>query len=174
MNIILKNQIWTIDNFLSKEECTKFISDINNKERVRPFTISGKFKNDRFIDDKLANSFYNKVKKEIDKPILRANNLVMTGKYKPGDIFGLHTDTGLYFDLSKGEKSNYTLLIYLNDNFKGGRTIFYDNCFQKIVEIKPKKGMALLFDINLWHKAEEIYEGEKYWIGCEIISKMYM
>ena len=109
MNVELKDQIWTIDNFLSDEECLKFISEINNKESVRPFTISGKFKNDKFVNKELANLFYEKVKKEIDEPMLRANNLVMTGKYQPGDKFGLHTDTGLFFDLSKGEKSNYTL-----------------------------------------------------------------
>ena len=134
--------------------------------------MSGKFKNDRFVNVELANSFYEKVKKDVNAPMLRANNLVMTGKYQPGDVFGLHTDTGLYFDLNKGEKSNYTLLIYLNDNFTGGKTVFYNDNFQKIVEIEPKRGKALLFDIDLWHKGEEIYEGKKFWIGCEIISKI--
>lgn len=28
-----------------------------------------------------------------------------------------------------------------------------------------------VFDISLWHKGCELTEGEKYWIGCEIISK---
>ena len=65
-------------------------------------------------------------------------------------------------------------MIYLNDDFTGGKTVFYDDCFQKTVEIEPKKGKALLFDIDLWHKGEEIHNGEKFWIGCEIISKMHI
>lgn len=36
--------------------------------------------------------------------------------------------------------------------------------------IVPIKGYAVLFDISLWHKANEILECNKYWIGCEIIG----
>ena len=94
----------------------------------------------------------------------------MTGKFTKNDKFGLHTDTGLFYDKDKKEKSLYTLLIYLNDGFEGGETVFYDNNFEETYRVKPEKGKALLFHIDLWHKASEILEGEKYWIGCEIIS----
>ena len=35
-----------------------------------------------------------------------------------------------------------------------------------------EKGMALIFDINLWHKANKVINGNKYWIGREIIASM--
>ena len=173
MNEIIKDQIWTIDNFLSNKECTDFIKKINQKTDLVPFTQSGNFKNDKFINQKLATSFFDRVKKNINIPILRANNLIMTGNYDPGNEFGLHTDTGLYFDLLVMEKSNYTLLIYLNDDFEGGDTVFYNNNFKETVRIKPELGKALLFDISLWHQGLKILKGNKYWIGCEIISKFH-
>jgi hypothetical protein len=171
MNEIIKNQIWTINNFLTDDECDKFIELINTTKCERPFTRQGKFKNNKFINQGLANKFFAKVKKYINIPMLRANNLVMTGKYVKGNAFSLHTDTGLYLDIDKMEKSNYTLLIYLNDNFEGGNTVFFDNNFKEMIQIKPERGKALLFDISLWHKGQELLEGEKYWIGCEIISR---
>lgn len=170
INEILSNNIWTFYNFLTDKECDFFIEKINKKENIINFTMSGNFKNDKYINNELAQSFFYKVKKTLNINILRANNLIMTGKYTKNNEFGLHTDTGLYFDFIKKEKSNYTLLIYLNDNFKGGYTTFYDNNLKKTVSIKPKKGMALLFDISLWHKGCKILKGEKYWVGCEIIS----
>jgi len=30
----------------------------------------------------------------------------------------------------------------------------------------------ILFNIDLWHKANPLIEGSKYWIGCEIIGKI--
>lgn len=170
MNTIIENKIWTISNFLSNNECVKFIEQIANKTGTNPFTNSGYFKNDKYIDEDLASSFFNRIKDKIDIDIFRANNLIMTGMYVPGNRFGLHTDTGLYIDYNKKEKSRYTLLIYLNDNYEGGQTQFYSDEFQKTAAIQPEKGMALLFDIDLWHQGEEVISGQKYWIGCEIIS----
>ena len=60
------------------------------------------------------------------------------------------------------EMTRYTLLIYLNSNYEGGETN----------TIKPETGKALIFDIDLWHSELPVINGEKYWIGCEIIGKM--
>lgn len=95
----------------------------------------------------------------------------MAGYYQKEKSFGIHTDTGLYYNIELNQKSRWTLLIYLNDNFDGGETVFYDtNTWNKVCEIKPEIGKALLFDIDLWHSGSPIVDGEKYWIGCEIIG----
>jgi prolyl 4-hydroxylase len=171
------NKIYTIKNFLSAKECDKFIEQIDNKGKTIAFTSVGKFKNDKYVDEKLANSFYEKIISTIDKQIIdrckiiKANNLIMTGKYAPNQQFGMHTDTGLYFNKKEKLKSRYTLLIYLNDNYEGGETSFYDQKFQHILDIKPQKNMALLFDIDMWHKGKQVLSEHKYWIGCEIIGR---
>jgi prolyl 4-hydroxylase len=174
MNNIYQNKIFTITDFLSDIECDTFIDNINNKTKIVNFTSASQFKNDKYIDDKLANSFYDKIKQSfgnelIDKlHIIDVNNLIMTGRYNASQQFNLHTDTGLYFNKKNKIKSRYTLLIYLNDNYNGGETGFFDDDFSHIIDIKPKKGMALLFDINMWHKGNLLLNNNKYWIGCEI------
>lgn len=164
--------IKTQNNFLTDEECNSFIKGINNKTNKICFTDNGKFENDKYTNPELADYFYQKLKPKLEFKTYRANNLIMTGKYTPNEEFGIHTDTGLYYNIDQKEKSRYTLLIYLNDDFEGGETIFYDDYFKEIKRIIPKKGMALIFDIDLWHKANKVKTGYKYWIGCEIIASM--
>ena len=166
--------IYELDDFLTLDECNSFIYQIDNSKVKTNFTDSGKFDNKKWVDKQLAEQFYGKLKRysiNQGERILRPNNLIMSGKYNVGDLFSLHTDTGLFYDLDAKEKSLWTLLIYLNDNFKGGETVFYDNYWKVDKIIKPKTGMAILFDIDLWHCGNQVVEGNKYWIGCEIIGK---
>jgi hypothetical protein len=106
---------------------------------------------------------------------LRPNNLIMAGLYAPHDSFGLHTDTGLYFNREENTRSRWTLLIYLNDvaPADGGETVFYNtDTWAEAQRIRPEAGKALLFDIDLWHRGDALLQGEKCWIGCEIIGAM--
>jgi prolyl 4-hydroxylase len=175
MNITLKEKgIYTIKNFLSEEECQKYLSLVFTPPReATNFTDSGLFKNMKWVDQELADLFYKKLANYIDPTELaiRANKLIMTGNYESGQQFSLHTDTGLFYDKKNREKSRWTLLIYLNDNFEGGNTLFYDDNWNLTEEIKPEKGKALLFDIDLWHRGDILKSGIKQWIGCEIIGK---
>jgi len=164
--------IQTFPHFLTEEECNLFIDKIRTTHATN-FTDSGKFTNKKWTDQELANRFYKRLQSfDSHSNYLRPNNLIMAGLYKSGDSFGIHTDTGLFYDRNLKEKSKWTLLIYLNDTFEGGETVFYhsDN-WEEAYRIRPKLGMGLLFDIDLWHSGMPVYNGEKYWIGCEIIGK---
>jgi hypothetical protein len=48
--------------------------------------------------------------------------------------------------------------------------VFYNDKWIVNKIVQPKEGMAILFDIDLWHKANPLLKREKYWIGCEIIG----
>ena len=50
---------------------------------------------------------------------------MITAKYLEETEFGLHTDTGIYYNKEENLQGKYTLLVYLNDNYEGGETIFY-------------------------------------------------
>lgn len=167
--------IYVFPEFLTQEECTLF------REKLRAplpdatnFTDSGNFKNRKWVDQPLANSFYTRLldfqTEDRDRKFLGANTLIMSGEYGPGNSFGLHTDTGLYYNRKDKIKSAWTLLIYLNHDFEGGTTSFYTDTFEPTVTIQPKEGSALVFDIDLWHKGDEVLKGDKAWIGCEIIG----
>lgn len=159
--------IYELDEFLSKDECNDFIEKINNNKTIVPFTNSGLFKNNKWRDLELATSFYNRIK--LDENIIRPNDVIMSGMYNVGDSFSLHTDTGLYY--SSTEETRWTLLIYLNDDYTGGETVFYNDDWTHKKTVIPKTGKAILFDIDLWHKGNVLLSGTKYWIGCEIIGK---
>ncbi len=168
-----KNGIYTIPNFLNEDEIKLYNNLVLNPPNdATDFTNTGIFSNNKWYNNVVADSFFNKLEKYIEKSDLaiKANNVVMTGNYKEGEEFNLHTDTGLFYDKINGKKSRWTLLIYLNDDFDGGDTTFYDNNWQITDVIKPVKGTALLFDIDLWHRGNKIFSGNKRWIGCEIIG----
>ena len=167
--------IQTFSNFLTLDECDRFQKIILNVDSTN-FTDNGSFKNKKWTDLKLATDFFKRLI-ELDKNnitrYIRANKLIIVSIYDVGDSFGFHTDTGLFYDKSSGEESRWTLLIYLNDNFEGGETAFYDtDTWKEVLRIKPQKGMALIFDIDLWHSGLPLLSGNKKWIGCEIIGKI--
>lgn len=175
---VINKVVKVVDNFLTDEECDnyiKLIEDIANSEHKHvPFSDTACNFNHKYVDKTLAQIFYDKC---LQKGILEdcctgPNNLIMVSKYLKGENFGIHTDTGLYYNANEKTKTRYTLLIYLNDNFEGGKTVFYDNNFNITKTISPKRGSCLLFDIDLWHEGKEVTNGSKYWIGCEIIGPM--
>jgi len=159
--------IRTFPNFLTADECRTFTSVCG--PNASQFTNSGKFDNKKWHDPVLAAHFFQRLI-AINKceQMLRANTVII--HYKSGDSFNLHTDTGLYYDRESQTKSRWTLLIYLNDDFDGGQTEFFDDSWVLTRTIEPVAGTALLFDINLWHRGTEVTKGEKHWIGCEIIG----
>ncbi len=168
--------IYTIDFFLQPEELAAFREMVlSPPAESDQFTSNGLFKNFKVIDLALATRFYERLVAsglvaDRGHRFLRANKYVMAGHYRPGDQFSLHTDTGLFYDRKAGEKSRWTLLVYLNDDFDGGQTTFFTDAGKETVRVQPVAGRALLFDIDLWHRGEEVRGGEKMWIGCEIIG----
>ncbi len=168
--------IHILENFLTHEECKCYrdmIDDKINNEKLICFSNSSGSYNHKYKDLDLANKFYKIASDKIKhNDFVMPNNLIMWSKYEQGAEFGLHTDTGLYYDIINKLSTKYTLLVYLNDNFENGNTIFYDESLNISKNIKPVEGMCIVFDIKLWHRGECVLNGEKYWIGCEIISNM--
>ena len=168
-----KGGIYTILNFITSEECNLYLQ-MPHSQPTTPFTDSGIFDNKKWDNFALATTFFAKLQNHINPTSLaiRANNVIMTGSYAPDQQFNLHTDTGLFYNRDANEKSCWTLLIYLNDDFEGGHTLFYDDKWVLTDTIRPQTGKALLFDIDLWHRGDVLTSGRKHWIGCEIIGKM--
>lgn len=84
-------------------------------------------------------------------------------KYLPGQEFKRHRDGGV--ESSKDEKSIYSLLIYLNDDFTGGTTLF-DSC-----EIVPTQGMATFFPHDVEHAGTMVTKGIKYVMRGNILFR---
>jgi prolyl 4-hydroxylase len=79
-------------------------------------------------------------------------------KYKPGDYFNWHSDlTGGFVT-----QRTATMIMYLNDDFEGGRTCFLNPAIQ----IQPRRGSALVYYYTptepLVHCGEAVISGTKF------------
>lgn len=158
-------QVFTIDNAFSEAELSSlalYVNDQLDKPQQRTFTSSD-FQNGKTVNKFIANYIYKKIKPFIADELLNVIQTIMFAKVHAGKFFGVHTDTG--YDIN----SKYTVLLYLNDDFEGGTTSFYDeNLTEKLFEIQPVKGRLLCFDINLFHSGDVVTKGTKLWIGTEL------
>eukprot|EP00026_Physarum_polycephalum_P017311 Phypoly_transcript_18498.p2 GENE.Phypoly_transcript_18498~~Phypoly_transcript_18498.p2 ORF type:complete len:125 (+),score=23.72 Phypoly_transcript_18498:341-715(+) len=77
------------------------------------------------------------------------------------------------------QKSWYTIMVYLNENFDGGDTIFLDSKLQgteaakkPVYTLVPKPGMAIVFlqeDDSLLHEGAKLDSGFKYMIRSDVM-----
>lgn len=83
--------------------------------------------------------------------------------YHNGQQFDWHYDG--YFERANGERSFWTFIVYLNDDFDGGQTTIENT------DIQPEKGMALFFVHRLLHKGQPVTDGEKFVMRTDIMFR---
>jgi Rps23 Pro-64 3,4-dihydroxylase Tpa1-like proline 4-hydroxylase len=177
-------EIFTIDNIYTDSEIEhlkKLVENADNKNRT--FTCSN-FKNGKVVNEQLSNIIYEKLTKSLpvvykDRQGISYNfvgtpKFIMYAKVKKNQLFSIHTDTGAEYDEINNKYSKFTVLTYLNDDYEGGNTKFFDYNFKETVKINPKKNRTLIFDIDLYHSGEEVKEGNKYWIGTELVVSKFL
>ena len=77
--------------------------------------------------------------------------------------------------MPNGDRSKLTLLIYLNDGYTGGDTIFSTDDFVDGVatvhskRITPRTGLTLVFRHELKHEGEELVDGRKYVLRTDVL-----
>jgi predicted 2-oxoglutarate/Fe(II)-dependent dioxygenase YbiX len=190
-------KIWTIESFLSEEECQNLIIFSENKS-YKEATVSLKSgakmiknirNNERLIyeDEKLAQNYWQKLKdfcptciNEIVKEEIQNYQAVGLNprfrfyKYESNQRFKKHIDGRVQLE-KEGEEyeSRITFMIYLSDDFEGGQTTFdykneENNTLQKI-EIRPKTGTALCFVHEIKHEGKPVPKGTKYVLRSDIM-----
>ncbi len=178
-------ELYTLENFLTEEECEKITSSI--KKKLRPSTIVNKnepdknFRTSRTCDlGIIEDSFIEEIDLRICKTlgIDHSYSEIMQGQYyQPGEEFKAHTDyfEGKYYDEFAAERGQrtYTFMVYLNNVEKGGETEFL-----KLDEkFMPRLGTAIIWNNlnydgsvnpNTIHQAHPVKEGYK-----SIITKWF-
>lgn len=72
--------------------------------------------------------------------------------YEEGGFFKVHSDTGA------GDRRHFAIVVYLNNDFEGGATIFpLLGC-----KIKPEPGKAIIFPADKLHRGDTVTGGSKY------------
>ena len=170
-------ELYTLDNFLSEDECAKLVALI--KTKLKPSGLSSheadtSYRTSRTCDLARLNDRFIK---DIDDRICRLMGIdesyseTIQGQYYDiGQQFKAHTD---YFEPHEFEthgagmgQRTYTVMIYLNDVHKGGETCF----LRADKEYKPTTGTAVIWsslnpdgttNINSMHQAKPVEEGYK-------------
>ncbi len=167
---------FTIDDFLSRDECETYIELTENLgfSDAPITTISGEViakgvrNNERAMLDDCERSDdmwqgaepYCPEFVDFHKAI-GLNERFRFYRYDAGQVFRWHRDGPYRRD--NGEKSRLTFLVYLNDGFEGGETIF------ESTEVHPKAGMALVFAHGLLHEGGEVFSGRKYVLRTDVM-----
>lgn len=169
------------DGFLTPEECQGFIrlaESIGFEEAKIQVRGEGEVMNkdvrdnDRVIYDnlQLAQQLWSLVEplvpSEIDEyKVVGLNEKFRFYRYKDGQQFKKHVDGS--FKRDEFEHSKITFMVYLNEDFTDGKTVFV-NPFE---EVEPKTGRLLLFAHGQLHKGNEVPEGTKYVLRSDVMYR---
>ncbi|PTX54014.1 2-oxoglutarate-Fe(II)-dependent oxygenase superfamily protein [Litoreibacter ponti] len=148
---------------ITSEHGTGIAPEIRNNERVI------------FDDPDLARTLWLRAASHFAQPFkgqraVRLNERFRVYRYGPGQFFDWHQD-GVFED-SAVRRSQFTMMIYLNDACEGGGTRFADIFSPHIFKdftIVPGVGKALFFHHPLSHRGEEIVSGEKYVLRTDVM-----
>ncbi|QJB33172.1 2OG-Fe(II) oxygenase [Chitinophaga oryzae] len=172
--------IFTLKHFLSAEECRELIDrseamgyeeamvDVGNGQQRM---IKGVRNNERVLhkDAAYATFIWEKLRPyapegDDNRTACGLNELFRFYKYSPGQRFKMHKDGS--FVRNRFEASQYTFMIYLNEGYSGGSTVFKTG-----EEILPETGTALIFYHPLLHEGTLLTAGTKYVLRSDIMYK---
>ncbi len=163
-----------IDNILTIDEC-KNIIDLFEKGNSKYIDrdIAEYYRID-YTDEELSNILWERIKKNVPKiyengNIVGLNTYIRLSKYEPGMEFGKHKD-GINQD-KYGNRSIFTLNIFLNDDFKGGETFFYNDDETTRNIAMPKVGRGALFDGQITHCGNLVSKKCKYLLRTDVMIK---
>ncbi len=182
------DNIETIANFFSAAECEEAIAFA---ERIgfEQATISTSMgvtrmesvrNNDRVIvdDAERAQELYQRLVRHLAPSFqhrwtpVGLNERLRFYRYGVGQKFEWHRDG--HFERDNGERSQFTFMIYLNDDFEGGATSFCDDTGlmpDGPLRITPEKGMALLFHHPIMHRGDPVTRGRKYVLRTDVMYR---
>ena len=122
-------------------------------------------------DPKEAQKLFERVKDRVPDEIhaMRLsgiNERLRCYEYQVGQRFAPHSDGAFIRD--EIEQSWYTFMVYLNEEFEGGETVFF---VEPEKSIKPQTGMGLLFQHPIIHEGAEVTNGTKYVIRTDLMYR---
>jgi prolyl 4-hydroxylase len=161
-----KLQLYTLDNFMSEEECDRVVEISSKSLRPSTVTTGDRDKGYRTSSTSDLSLLKNAYVEQIDEKIARTLGVrlsysegIQAQRYEVGQEFKQHTD---YFQPGTSEYQTYagsrgqrtwTFMVYLNEGLKGGGTKFFgiDKVFY------PRKGMAVIWN-NLYDDGSPNYD----------------
>jgi hypothetical protein len=180
---LVGDTIFVLRGFLASQECARFIELAEGCGfEDAPITTGSGFvlrkdvrDNDRVIvdDSELAADWWRRA-----GPVLPAdwfgwravgfNERFRYYRYDVGQRFMMHSDG--YFQRDSGERSHFTFMVYLNEDFTGGTTNFHHRS-KNMLRVRPEGGMALVFAHQQLHEGAPVLSGRKYVLRTDVMYR---
>jgi hypothetical protein len=182
------NNIGTMVDFLSAAVCNDYIrlGESMGFDEATISTAQGMVimkdvrNNDRvmFDDPERAQALYQRLAPHL-MPLFNEkwapvglNERLRLYRYDVGQLFNWHYDG--HFSRSNGERSMFTFMVYLNDDFEGGATSFSQVGYGApsigdMLRITPRRGMVLLFHHPILHRGDAVTAGRKYVLRTDVM-----
>ena len=170
-NVFSEKECKDLINVLEKTGFTKasLFTDVDGKEHYHSDVRNSMRK---IIDDKdfaklLEKRIYPHIPKTYNGLTYHSiNHRFRFLKYEKGGFFARHKDNNYK---TKNTISLITILIYLNEDYKGAYTTFFANVDDKEgFTLEPKTGMISLMDQDIGHCVPKLLEGIKYVVRTEL------
>lgn len=156
-----------LENILTNKECQQIIEIydplLNNTNNTNHIKYDCR-------NIKLSEILFERIKKYVPNNICEISDHWCISK-----CLANYGSTVEHFDgnvLYDNKISQYTILIYLNDDFMGGNTIISHPYCKEKIKIKPKTGSILLLDQDIIHYSEKHHDNVKYIIKSDLMIKI--
>lgn len=182
---LLEKAVFVLRDFLSPEECLGQIALTEGDGYIPAGLTVGPDRyvqapeirnNDRVIrdDPELSNALWQRAAPftptELDEwAAVGLNERFRYYRYQPGQRFAPHYDGK--FRRDSHEQSKLTFMVYLNDEFQGGETIFYSERERELLRVQPRAGMALVFKHAILHEGSSVLSGTKYVLRTDVMYR---
>uniref|UniRef100_A0A7S2Z9G1 Fe2OG dioxygenase domain-containing protein n=1 Tax=Rhodosorus marinus TaxID=101924 RepID=A0A7S2Z9G1_9RHOD len=134
----------------------------------------------QFHSDEIAAEIFNRVKVMLPETFEKlvpagCSSNIRLYRYIEGQRFGKHVDES--HDGENGERSVFTLLIYLNhEGLRGGETVFYKGNYgdKLALSYAPRAGSLLLHGHGsrcMVHEGKAVIEGQKYVLRTDVMYR---
>jgi prolyl 4-hydroxylase len=159
-----KALLWVVDDVLTHEECAEHVQWIEAQAPALANDNPLYRDQDRVMrtDPAMALDLYERLKPHLpermgDLRLYGVNDLLRFYRYKPGQQFHPHMDH--WYRPSETQITLHTILVYFNEGFAGGATIFQEQLEATVV---PKAGRVAIFQHKIRHEGQQVTRGTKY------------
>jgi predicted 2-oxoglutarate/Fe(II)-dependent dioxygenase YbiX len=179
--------IFVVRQFLSPEECDRHIAQAERLDfqaasvasALGPLEVKDVRDNDRVIfdDAELAAELWVRARPYVPAALAdvlgrRCESVGLNERfrcycYDTGQRFAPHANGR--FKREGGDESRLTWMVYLNDDFSGGETIFY--LYEDMLSVRPERGMALAFVHEYVHEGATVAAGRKYVLRTDVMYR---
>lgn len=152
-NIVKESDANKIEKFLLSQDFPWFLvkNSSGNPKKVEGFSDTLQFEHHFIMNDKIKSQAIHPIMNMLDW-----NNILKRTEVSP-NILRMKSNLLLKTQLTPNTphidflNPHMVLLYYVNDS--SGPTIFYDDKFEVIEEVKPKKGRIVVFNGGIYHSS---------------------